>query len=442
MAGSFFDMTLEENLSGKSPLADRMRPRNIEEFVGQRHIAGSGKLLYRMIKADRISSMIFAGPAGCGKTTLAKIIAQSTKSEFVSINAVTSGVGDIKKVIDDAKKLLGAYNKPTILFIDEIHRFNKSQQDALLPSVEKGIITMIGATTENPHFEINSALLSRSTLITLNELTENDIKTIVRNAISDEERGLGKHNITLTDDALDFLARVSSGDGRAALNALELAFLSTNKNEDGIIHIDLAVMEDCVQKRTIKYDKNGNEHYDTISAFIKSMRGSDPDSAIYWLAKMLYAGEDPKFIARRMVIFASEDIGCADSSALELAVSTFRAVEIIGLPEARINLAHCAVYLSCAPKSNASYMALNMAMEDIEKNPTAQVPPHLRSTGHKLSNDKDAPGYKYPHDYPKHFVKQDYRPKGHQKQYYFPTEIGYEKRLKAYMEYIRTEENK
>jgi len=440
VSGSFFDISLEETLSEKAPLAERMRPRTIDEFVGQRHIAAEGKLLYRMIKADRIPSMIFAGPAGCGKTTLARIIANSTKSEFVSINAVTSGVADIKKVIDDAKKLLSMGGKSTILFIDEIHRFNKSQQDALLPSVEKGIITMIGATTENPHFEINSALLSRSTLITLKELTSEDIKGIIKNALADKERGLGSFDIVLTDEALDFLSRVSSGDGRCALNALELAFLSTNKDPDGVIRIDLAVMEDCVQQRTIKYDKNGNEHYDTISAFIKSMRGSDPDSTLYWLAKMLYAGEDPKFIARRMVIFASEDISCADSSALSLAISTFRAVEIIGMPEARINLAHCAVYLACSPKSNASYLGIGEALRDVEKNPTLQVPHHLRSTGHKLSNDKDDPDYKYPHDYPKHYVKQNYRPEGQNKQYYFPTEIGYEKRFKVYLEYLKNEE--
>lgn len=439
MSDSFFDMNLRNNAEQIAPLAERMRPDKLEELYGQEHIASPGKLLYRMITADKLSSIILSGPAGCGKTTLANIVAESTSSVFVSLNAVTSGVKDLKETIDAAQKRLSISGKRTILFIDEIHRFNKAQQDALLPAVEKGIIIMIGATTENPYFEINAALVSRSTVLTLKELDEADIKKIILSAIKNETKGLGKYDIRISEEAVDFWAQMANGDARNALNALELAYLTTPKNADGAIIIDLEVAQDCIQQRALTYDRGGDSHYDTISAFIKSMRGSDPDAAVYWLAKMLAAGEDPKFIARRMVIFASEDISCADSSALTLAISAFRAVEIIGLPEAQINLAHCAVYLSCAPKSNASCMALYSAQADIKKRPTAKIPTHLRSSGVPKANpDGRSAEYRYPHNYPLHYVQQDYLPKEFvHARYYEPTEMGNEKKLKAYLEYVR-----
>ena len=354
MQSSIFKDKINNQIKKNAPLADRMRPTTLEEFVGQEHILGENKLLNRMIKADKISSIILYGPAGCGKTTLAKIIANQTSSYFYSLNAVTCGVKDIRDVISRAKDNL-IDEKRSILFIDEIHRFNKSQQDALLPSVESGVITLIGATTENPFFEINSPLISRSTLFNLKAISSNDIKNIIKNTLKDKEKGLGGEKINITDEALSYMSNCSNGDARSVLNALELAYLTTPKNKDGMIDITLEVASECMQKRKLNYDKKDNEHYDTISAFIKSMRGSDPNAAVYYLAKMIYSGEDPKFIARRMVIFASEDIGNANINALNLAVSTFKAVEVIGLPECRINLSQCAIYLACSPKSNASY---------------------------------------------------------------------------------------
>ena len=443
MPDSFFEMKSGEILRSSAPLAERMRPETLDEFVGQEHIVSKGKLLYRMIAADKLSSIILYGPPGCGKTTLARIVANTTRSEFVQINAVTSGVADIKKIIENARDLLGMYSRKTIVFIDEIHRFNKSQQDALLPSVENGTIVMIGATTENPYFEINSALISRSTLFELRRLNAADIKKIIRNTLADEKKGLGTFKITVTDEAMDHWANVANGDSRTALNALELAFLTTPPDENGCIVIDLPIAEECIQKRSVVYDKSDNGHYDTISAFIKSMRGSDPNAALYYMAKMLYCGEDPKFLARRMVIFASEDVSNADPQALDVALNVFRAVEVIGLPECRINLAQGATYLACAPKSNASYTALSRALGDIKKYPTADIPLHLRNAVYEgQKKDGVGIGYKYPHDFPGHYVKQQYMPDGFEgRNYYEPTGQGYEKVLKEYLEMLKKEYN-
>ena len=432
-----FNRMLQQN----APLAERMRPVSLSEFIGQEHILGKGKLLTRMISADKISSIIFFGPPGSGKTTLAQIISNTTKSDFIKLNAVTSGVQDIKDVINKARDNLSFYHKRTIVFIDEIHRFNKSQQDALLPAVENGTIILIGATTENPYFEINSALVSRSTIFELHKLTVGNVKTIIENALKDRTKGLGIYNIQISEEALDHWAEISDGDSRIALNALELAFLTTPKNPDGVIEIDLDTAEECIQKKVVKYDKSGEGHYDTISAFIKSMRGSDPDAAVYYLAKMLYAGEDPKFIARRMVIFASEDVSNADPYALTLAVSAFRAVEIIGLPECRINLAHCACYLACAPKANGTYMALSKADADIRSSPTGEVPIHLRNAVTKARAATGVgKGYKYPHDFENHWVEQQYLPDEFKdKVYYNISEQGYEKVIKEYMSKLKGE---
>lgn len=444
MTQSFFDVKLKENLAKSSPLAERMRPSSLEEFIGQEHIIGKNKLLYRMISADKISSLILYGPPGSGKTTLARIIATTTKGEFAQINAVTGGVGDIKELVKNASNTLGMYSKRTIVFIDEIHRFNKSQQDALLPSVENGTIILIGATTENPYFEINSALISRSTVFELKKLTYNDVRNVILQALNDKTKGLGNYDITLSEEALNHWANVANGDCRTALNALELAFLTTPKDENGKITIDLEIAEECIQKRSVNYDKSGSEHYDTISAFIKSMRGSSPDAALYYLAKMLYCGEDPKFIARRMIIFASEDVSNADPMALEVAVNVFKAVEIIGMPECRINLAQGVCYLACAPKSNASYLAMAKALSDIKKYPTAEIPLHLRNAvyeGQKKSGV--GVGYQYPHNFDNHWVAQEYMPKGFEgRVYYEATEQGYEKKFKDYLEMIKNEYNK
>lgn len=444
MTQSFFDVKLKENLAKSSPLAERMRPSSLEEFIGQEHIIGKNKLLYRMINADKISSLILYGPPGSGKTTLARIIATTTQSEFAQINAVTGGVGDIKELVKNASNTLGMYSKRTIVFIDEIHRFNKSQQDALLPSVENGTIILIGATTENPYFEINSALISRSTVFELKKLTYNDVRKVILQALNDKTKGLGNYDITLSEEALNHWANVANGDCRTALNALELAFLTTPKDENGKITIDLEIAEECIQKRSVNYDKSGSEHYDTISAFIKSMRGSSPDAALYYLAKMLYCGEDPKFIARRMIIFASEDVSNADPMALEVAVNVFKAVEIIGMPECRINLAQGVCYLACAPKSNASYLAMAKALSDIKKYPTAEIPLHLRNAvyeGQKKSGV--GVGYQYPHNFNNHWVAQEYMPKGFEgRVYYEATEQGYEKKFKDYLEMIKNEYNK
>lgn len=435
-----FDMIRDKTLETESPLAARMRPTTIEDVVGQEHIIGKGKLLYRAIKADKLGSLIFYGPPGTGKTTLAKVIANSTKSEFVQLNATIAGKKDINRVIDDAKSVLGMSMKKTILFIDEIHRFNKAQQDALLPYVEDGTITLIGATTENPYFEVNNALVSRSRIFQLKLLEKEDIKILIKRALT-EEKGLVSFNAKVDEEALEFLADMANGDARAALNAIELGVLTTNPDDKGVINITIEIMQDCIQKRVLNYDKNGDNHYDTISAFIKSMRGSDPDAAIYYLARMIHAGEDPKFIARRIVICASEDVGNADPNALQVAMSAAKAVEFIGMPEGRIILSQAAAYVACAPKSNAAYMAIDLALEDVKNIKIEGMPSHLKDAHYKGAYDLgNGLGYKYAHDYPNHYVKQQYLPKElDNKTYYNITEQGYEKRMKEYINKIKGE---
>lgn len=415
-----------------APLASRMRPTKLEDFVGQEHIVAKNKLLYRAIQCDRLSSIILYGPPGTGKTTLAKIIANTTKSDFRQLNATTSGIKDIKEMIERAKTNLGMYQNKTILFIDEIHRFNKTQQDALLPYVEDGTIILIGATTENPYFEVNRALVSRSILFELKQLTAKNIKQILQNALQNIEKGLGAYHAEVSQDAIDFLADVSNGDARTALNALELAVLTTEKNQKGTLKIDLEIAQDCIQKRALNYDKNGDNHYDTISAFIKSIRGSDPHAALYYLAKMLYAGEDPKFIARRIIIAASEDIGNADPHALQVAVSAAQAVQFIGMPECRIILAQAVTYLSCAPKSNACYMGIEKAMEDVCNIQVKSVPNHLKDCHYNGAKELERGlNYQYPHDFAGHYVQQQYLPDElKHKIYYEPTENGVEKKIK------------
>ncbi|NLW22073.1 MAG: replication-associated recombination protein A [Tissierellia bacterium] len=430
-----FTYNMENNLKKNAPLADRMRPENLSEFVGQKHILGEGKFLYRAIKADRINSMIFYGPPGTGKTTLAMIIANSTNMNFEKISAVTSGIKEIREVISKAEENLKLYNRRTILFIDEIHRFNKAQQDALLPYVERGIIILIGATTENPYFEVNKALLSRMMVIPLKLLSREDLYQIIQNGLKNKEKGLGNYNINISQEAIDYLITISEGDGRLALNALEIGVLSTPKDNEGIINIDLDTIKECILVKSAKYDKGSDEHYDTISAFIKSMRGSDPDATLYWLAKMINAGEDPKFIARRIIIFASEDIGNADPNALNIAVSAFNAVNVIGMPEGRIVLAQAALYMACAPKSNAAYKGIEKALYDIKNKPIGQVPNHLKDASYNgASSLGHGKGYKYPHDYKGGYVKQQYLPEEFEGvKYYEPTENGYEKEIKEYL---------
>ena len=434
-----FDYMREQNMQNESPLANRMRPKTLEEVVGQQHIIGKDKLLYRAIRADKLSSVIFYGPPGTGKTTLAKVIAGATKAEFVSINATAAGKKDMEAVVEQAKNSLGMYGRRAILFIDEIHRFNKGQQDSLLPFVEDGTIILIGATTENPYFEVNGALLSRSVIFELKSLDKEDIRILLRRAVTDEERGMGAYHAVLEPDAEDFLADISNGDARAALTAIELGVLTTERSEDGKIHITLDVAQECIQKRAVRYDKMGDQHYDTISAFIKSIRGSDPDAAVYYLARMLYAGEDIRFIARRMMISASEDVGNADPNALNVAVSAALAVERIGMPEARIILAQAATYLASAPKSNASYLAVDRATECMKQTMTAPVPVHLQDSHYKGSEKLGhGLGYLYAHNYPNHYVEQQYLPDALKDEvFYEPTEIGYEKQIKEHLQFLR-----
>ena len=434
-----FDYMREQNMQNESPLANRMRPKTLEEVVGQQHIIGKDKLLYRAIRADKLSSVIFYGPPGTGKTTLAKVIAGATKAEFVSINATAAGKKDMEAVVEQAKNSLGMYGRRTILFIDEIHRFNKGQQDYLLPFVEDGTIILIGATTENPYFEVNGALLSRSVIFELKSLDKEDIRILLRRAVTDEERGMGAYHAVLEPDAEDFLADISNGDARAALTAIELGVLTTERSEDGKIHITLDVAQECIQKRAVRYDKMGDQHYDTISAFIKSIRGSDPDAAVYYLARMLYAGEDIRFIARRMMISASEDVGNADPNALNVAVSAALAVERIGMPEARIILAQAATYLASAPKSNASYLAVDRATECMKQTMTAPGPVHLQDSHYKGSEKLGhGLGYLYAHNYPNHYVEQQYLPDALKDEvFYEPTEIGYEKQIKEHLQFLR-----
>lgn len=436
-----FDYMRNNALDKEAPLASRLRPRTLDEVVGQKHIIGKDKLLYRAIKADKISSIIFYGPPGTGKTTIAKVIANTTSSVFMQLNATTSGKKEMEAVIEEAKNNLGMYGKRTILFIDEIHRFNKSQQDYLLPFVEDGTIILIGATTENPYFEVNSALVSRSIIFELKPLDKEDIKILLTRAVTDEERGLGAYKVKLHEDALDFLADIANGDARAALNAIELGVLTTERSEDGFIHITIDVASECIQKRPVNYDKDGDNHYDTISAFIKSMRGSDPDAAVYYLARMLYAGEDVAFIARRIMICAAEDVGNADPNALVVAVSAAQAVERVGMPEAQLILSQAAIYVASAPKSNSATVAIEKAMNVVGTVKTAAIPPYLKDAHYKGAGQLGhGIGYKYAHNYKNHYVKQQYLP-DELKDYvfYVPSDNGYEKNIKEYFKKIKEE---
>lgn len=427
-----FDYMRTNTMKQESPLASRMRPETLDQVVGQKHIVGPGALLYRAIKADQLGSIIFYGPPGTGKTTLAKVIAHTTKAEFCQINATVAGKKDMEEVVQKAKDTLGMYGRRTILFVDEIHRFNKSQQDYLLPFVEDGTLILIGATTENPYFEVNGALLSRSRIFELKALEKEDILELLHRAVTDVEKGMGSYRAVLDEDAADFLADVANGDARAALNALELGVLTTPRAEDGKIHIDLEVAQECIQKRAVRYDKDGDNHYDTISAFIKSMRGSDPDAAVYYLGRMLYAGEDIKFIARRIMIHAAEDVGMADPQALNVAVSAAQAVERIGMPEARIILAEAVIYIASAPKSNSVISAIDQAMEAVRTEKTRPVPVHLKDTHYKGAEKLGhGAGYLYPHDFPGHYVKQQYLPDGMEgRTFYHPSDEGFEKEVK------------
>ncbi|WP_018133495.1 AAA family ATPase [Effusibacillus pohliae] len=430
-----FSFQAEESQQKLAPLAARMRPRTLDELVGQDAIVGPGKLLRRAIEADQLSSIILYGPPGTGKTTIAKIIAGHTKSYFHTLNAVTAGVSDIRQVVEEAKNRLAMYNQRTVLFVDEIHRFNKAQQDALLPNVEDGLIILIGATTENPFFEVNAALLSRSQVFPLSLLAEDDLRQVARQALQDPERGLGHFSVKMDEEALDHLVRCADGDARRLLNALELAVLSTPPGDDGTIHVTLDVAAESIQRRAVRYDKSGDQHYDTISAFIKSIRGSDPDAALFWLARMIDAGEDPRFIARRLVISASEDIGNADPQALQVAVAAFQAVELIGMPEGRIVLAQAAAYLASAPKSNAAYVGIGEALETIRQGASVEVPLHLRDKHYKGAVQLGhGQGYLYPHDYPGNYVKQQYLPDAlRDATFYRPTANGYEKKIREYL---------
>lgn len=433
-----FDYMRETRQEKESPLASRMRPTTLEEVAGQKHIIGKDKLLYRAIRADKLGSIIFYGPPGTGKTTLAKVIANTTSAEFKQINATSAGKKDMENVVNEAKELLGMYQKKTILFIDEIHRFNKGQQDYLLPFVEDGTITLIGATTENPYFEVNGALLSRSSVFELHALEKDDIKSILRRAVYDREKGMGSFRAKIDEEALDFLADISGGDARNALNAVELGILTTDRGTDGLIHITLEVASECIQKRVVRYDKTGDNHYDTISAFIKSMRGSDPDAAVYYLAKMLYAGEDIKFIARRIMICASEDVGNADPQALMVAVAAAQAVERIGMPEAEIILSQAVLYVASAPKSNSAVLAVSAAGESVRQIHTT-VPVHLQDAHYKGAEKLGhGTGYKYAHSYPGHYVAQQYLPDEiKDARFYEPGDSGYEKQIKEHLRKLR-----
>lgn len=439
-----FEYMRSTNMEKESPLAARMRPKTLDEVVGQEHIIGKDKLLYRAIKADKISSVIFYGPPGTGKTTLAKVIANTTSAEFTQINATVAGKKDMEEVVAKAKDTQGMYGKRTILFIDEIHRFNKGQQDYLLPFVEDGTIILIGATTENPYFEVNGALISRSIIFELKPIPMEAIKELLKKAVYDTDRGMGTYNAEIDEDALDFLADISGGDARHALNAIELGIMTTNRSEDGKIHITLDVAQECIQKRAVRYDKNGDNHYDTISAFIKSMRGSDPDAAVYYLARMLYAGESVTFIARRIMICAAEDVGNADPQALVVATNASMAVERIGMPEAQIILSQAVAYVACAPKSNASCNAIFEAMQVVEQTGNLPIPTHLQDAHYKgAAKLGHGIGYKYAHDYPNHYVEQQYLPyELNGKEFYRPSGNGYEVKIKEHMKRLKDEAKK
>ncbi len=431
----FTNDELRKRKKESEPLAVRMRPKSLDDFVGQEHILGEGKLLRRLIESDKISSLILYGPPGCGKTTLALIISEKTKSHFERINAASNNVADIRKIIDAAKKRESSGGKRTILLIDEIHRFNKAQQDVLMPDVEAGNPVLIGTTTHNPFFYVNAALLSRSQVFEFKKLSEGDILKLINTTLSDKKNGLGAIPITMDEDAAGHLAKISEGDARRALSALEIGALTTAKGKDKKVRFTLKIAEESIQKKSVVYDKDEDGHYDTISAFIKSMRGSDPDAVLYWLAKMIYAGEDPRFIARRIIICASEDVGNADPQALVVAAAALQSVEFVGMPEARIPLAQAAVYVACAPKSNAAYMGIESALKDVEEGRTLEVPDHLKDAtldSEQFGHGKD---YKYAHDYKDHYVKQEYKPSD--KVYYLPTDIGYEKKIKDWLENLK-----
>ena len=433
-----FDYMRENAAQKESPLASRMRPKTLEEVVGQQHIIGQDKLLYRAIKADKLSSIIFYGPPGTGKTTLAKVIANTTSAQFTQINATVAGKKDMEEVVRKAKDNLGMYGQKTILFVDEIHRFNKGQQDYLLPFVEDGTLILIGATTENPYFEVNGALISCSSIFELKPLEKEDIRRLIMRALTDEERGMGSYHAIIDEDALEFLADICGGDARNALNAIELGVLTTERSEDGKIHITIDVVSECIQKRVVRYDKGGDNHYDTISAFIKSMRGSDPDAAVFYLAKMLYAGEDVKFIARRIMICASEDVGNADPMAISVAVAAAQAVERVGMPEAQIILSQAVLYVATAPKSNSAVNAIMAANAAVRAHKTT-VPSHLQDAHYKGSaNLGRGTGYKYAHDYPNHYVEQQYLPEEiKDMQFYEPSDMGYEKEIQEHFRRIK-----
>lgn len=436
-----FDYMRDNTMKKEAPLASRLRPVTLDEVVGQSHIIGKDKLLYRAIKADKISSIIFYGPPGTGKTTLAKVIANTTSSIFTQINATSAGKKDMEAVVEEAKDSLGRYGKRTILFIDEIHRFNKGQQDYLLPYVEDGTVILIGATTENPYFEVNSALLSRSIIFELKPLEKEDIKILLRRAVYDHDRGMGAYHAVIEEEALEFLADIANGDARAALNAIEIGILTTERSEDGMIHITLPVASECIQKRVLKYDKDGDNHYDTISAFIKSMRGSDPDAAVYYLARMLYAGEEVTFIARRIMICAAEDVSNADPNALVVATSAALAVERLGMPEARIVLAQAAIYVACAPKSNSAICAIDEATSVVENEKTATIPAYLMDAHYKgAAKLGHGLGYQYAHNYENHYVKQQYLPDEiKDRVFYTPSDNGYEVQIQKYFKKIKGE---
>lgn len=438
---NLFDYMRTNTMKSEAPLASRMRPAALSEIVGQQHILGKDKLLYRAIQADKLGSVIFYGPPGTGKTTIARVIANTTSAEFTQLNATTAGKKDMEEVVRQAKDSLGMYGKRTILFVDEIHRFNKGQQDYLLPFVEDGTLILIGATTENPYFEVNGALLSRSVIFELKPIPMEGVRELLKKAVYDPDRGMGAYDAAIDEDALEFLADISGGDARHALNAIELGIMSTGRSQDGKIHITLDVAQECIQKKAVRYDKGGDNHYDTISAFIKSMRGSDPDAAVYYLARMLYAGESVAFIARRIMICASEDVGNADPQALAVAVSASLAVERIGMPEAQIILSQAAAYVACAPKSNAACQAVFRARQEVERSGNLPIPPHLQDAHYKgAAKLGRGTGYLYAHDYPNHYVKQQYLPyELNGTEFYKPTGNGYEAKIREHMQRIRRE---
>ena len=436
-----FEYMRQNHMEKESPLAARMRPASLDEVVGQRHIIDKDKLLYRAIQADKLSSLIFYGPPGTGKTTLARVIANTTSAEFIQLNAAAAGKKDMEEVVEKAKGNRGMYGRRTILFIDEIHRFNKGQQDYLLPFVEDGTIVLIGATTENPYFEVNGALLSRSAVFELKPMEKEDIRGLIQKAVYDRDRGMGSYDAVIEEDALEFLADMADGDARHALNAVELGILTTNRSEDGKIHITMEVAQECIQRRALRYDKSGDSHYDTISAFIKSMRGSDADAAVYYLARMLYAGESVTFIARRIMICAAEDVGNADPRALTVAVSASLAAERVGMPEAQIILAHAAAYVASAPKSNSASSAIAAAAAEVEKSGNLPIPPHLQDAHYQgAAKLGHGTGYKYAHDYPNHYVRQQYLPyELSGREFYSPSGNGYEVKIREHMKRIREE---